>query len=136
MNQKNIESDIITSFIEGDISYEVKENTLKIVRNISNFLYLVSYIHVLEHKTIEIEFSKSDLEIDAFFLEIGKESVGYYTQGAFETYDDLMTTEDLFDSSIKKINLDLFKTFHKEKLLIEKLLIEKSKFINIKNLFN
>ena len=131
MNPKYIEADIINSFYEGDISYEVKENTLKIVRNISNFLYLVSYIHVLEHKTIEIEFSKSDLEIDAFFLEIGKESVGYYTQGAFEAYDDLMTTEDLFDSSIKKINLDLFKTFHKEKLLIEK-----SKFINIKNLFN
>jgi hypothetical protein len=131
MNPKYIEADIINSFHEGEISEKVMNNALKIVRNISNFLYLVSYIHVLQHKTIEIEFSKSDLEIDAFFLEIGAESVGYFTQGAFETYNDLMTTEDLFYSSIKKINLDLFKTFHKEKLLIEK-----SKFINIENLFN
>jgi hypothetical protein len=131
MNQKYIEADIINYFIEEEISEKVMENALKIVRNINNFLYLVVYINITRHKTVEIEFSKSDLEIDAFFLEIGKESVGYFTQGAFETYNDLITTEDLFDNSIKEINLDLFKTFHKEKLLIEKF-----KFINMKNLFN
>ena len=131
MNPKYIEADIINSFIEEEISEEVKENSLNIVRNIKNFLYLVDYICVTSTKTIEIEFRPSLFDKDGFFLEIGKKEIGFWSEGYFQTFKQLYITEDNFEDLIRIINLNLFKTFHKEKLLIEK-----SKFINIENLFN
>lgn len=131
MNPKYIEADIINSFIEEEISEEVKENSLNIVRNIKNFLYLVDYICVTSTKTIEIEFRPSLFDKDGFFLEIGKKEIGFWSEGYFQTFKQLYITEDNFEDLIRIINLNLFKTFHKERLLIEK-----EKFFNIKNLFN
>jgi len=113
------------SLIIKNIRQEVVDNSLKIIENIKDFIYFVTYSHGTGHGTIVIDFSLDEFETSFLYLEIGRKSIGFFGEIDFDSSNILednisIINEEDFEESMKILKTYLFRVLKQRYLLTEK----------------